>query len=193
MIRTVPVITKLDNYILRNVDWIFFSSKNAVEYFFQLGPSLSKKVKYGVMGSGSEDMLRRKGHFVDYTGAGVDTADVAADFAKLANGMTVLFPSAENSLRSIQQGLSADSTIIDLPVYETILEDDVELSGAEILVFTSPSNVEAYFACNLLDPYQKVIAIGKSTGKKLDGTGVKYTLPYSPDETGLAEAVFGIL
>ena len=192
LIRTVPVIMKLDNYILRDVDWVFFSSKNAVEYFFQLEPSLPKKVKFGVMGSGSEDMLRRKGHFVDYTGAGVDTADVAADFAKLANGMVVLFPSAENSMRSIQKGLSADTKIIDLPVYETILEDDVELSGAEILVFTSPSNVEAYFACNLLDPYQKVIAIGKSTGKKLDETGVNYTLPYSPDETGLAEAVFGI-
>jgi hydroxymethylbilane synthase len=35
------------------------------------------------------------------------------------------------------------------------------------MVFTSPSNVEAYFADNLLDPYQKVVAIGKSTGKNL--------------------------
>ncbi len=192
LIRTVPVITKLDSFILKNVDWVFFSSKNAVEYFFQLEPLLPKKVKYGVMGSGSEDMLRRKGHFVDYTGAGVDTADVAADFAKIANGSTVLFPSAENSMRSIQQGLSGDTKVIDLPIYETILEDDAEQTGAEILVFTSPSNVEAYFANNLIQPDQKVIAIGKSTGKKLDEVGVNYTLPYSPDETGLAEAVFGI-
>ncbi len=193
LIRTVPVITILDSYILRNVDWIFFSSKNAVEYFFQLNPALPKKVKFGVMGSGSEDMLRRKGYFVDYTGVGIDSADVAAEFAALANGQTVLFPSAEDSMRSIQQALSADTKIIDLPVYETILEDDVEPTGAEILVFTSPSNVEAYFVDNLLDPDQKVIAIGKSTGKKLEEIGVKYTLPYSPDETGLAEAVFGTI
>jgi hydroxymethylbilane synthase len=145
------------------------------------------------MGSGSEDMLRRKGHFVDYTGADVDTAEVAADFAKLVNGQVVVFPSAENSMRSIQKGLSVDTKVIDLPVYETILEDDVEVSGAEILVFTSPSNVEAYFASNLLYPDQKVIAIGKSTGKKLDEIGAKYTLPYSPDEAGLAEAVFGTI
>jgi hydroxymethylbilane synthase len=191
LIRTVPVITKLDNYILKNVDWIFFSSKNAVEYFFNLEPLLSKKVKFGVMGSGSEDMLRRKGHFVDYTGIGVDTADVAADFAAIANGKVVLFPSAKDSLRSIQQGLSAETRIIDLPVYETIQEENPEQSGAEILVFTSPSNVEAYFDQNLLHPDQQVIAIGKSTGKKLEEAGVKYTLPYSPDETGLAEAVFG--
>jgi hypothetical protein len=43
-----------------------------------------------------------------------------------------------------------------------------------------------------MQPDQKVIAIGKSTGKKLDEVQVNYTLPFSPDETGLAEAVFGL-
>lgn len=192
LIRTVPVITKLDNFIFRNVDWIFFSSKNAVEYFFQLEPLLPKKVKFGVMGSGSEEALRRRGYFTDFTGEGIDPADVAIDFARLANGQTVMFPSAENSMRSIQAGLSADTKLINLSVYETILDEDPEPSGADVLVFTSPSNVEAYFANNLVHPDQKVIAIGKSTGKKLDEIQVKYTLPYSPDETGLSEAVFGI-
>jgi len=192
LIRTVPVITKLDPYILKHVDWIFFSSKNAVEYFFRLEPQLSKNIKFGVMGSGSEEMLRLKGHFTDYTGVGIDSADVAQEFAKLVNGTTVLFPGAENSLRSIQQLLSADTKIIDLPIYETIMEEDIEVSSADVLVFTSPSNVDAYFVDNLLDPYQKVIAIGKSTGKKFDEMGVKYILPFSPDEVGLAEAVFGM-
>jgi hydroxymethylbilane synthase len=36
------------------------------------------------------------------------------------------------------------------------------------------------------------VAIGKSTGNKLDELGLKYTLPFSPDEVGLAEAVFGL-
>jgi len=62
LIRTVPVITKFDSYILKHVDWIFFSSKNAVEYFFQLEPQFSKHVKFGVMGSGSEEMLCRRGY-----------------------------------------------------------------------------------------------------------------------------------
>ncbi len=144
------------------------------------------------MGSGSEEMLRRKGYFTNYVGTGNDAADVAKQFAELANGTTVLFPCAEGSMRSIQKGLSADTKIIDLPVYETVMEEEIEASGADVLVFTSPSNVDAYFAENLLDPYQKVVAIGKSTGKKFDEMGVKYILPFSPDEVGLAEAVFGI-
>jgi hydroxymethylbilane synthase len=192
LIRTVAVITKLDPFILRNTDWVFFTSKNAVEYFFKLDPQLPKKVKFGVMGSGSEDALRRHGHFAEFTGEGNDTDDVAAEFAKLANGTTVTFPGAASPMRSIHQGLSADTRIIDLPVYETVLEEDVEASSADVVIFTSPSNVDAYFADNLLDPHQKVIAIGKSTGKKFEEMGVRYTLPFSPDEIGLAEAVFGI-
>jgi hydroxymethylbilane synthase len=192
LIRTVPVFTKLDSFIFRHVDWIFFSSKNSVEYLFQLDPVLPKVVKFGVMGAGSEEMLRRKGHFTDYVGESGDTAEVADGFAELVKGQTVLFPGAEGSLKSIQKGLSPDTKVIDLPVYETVLVDQVEASSADVLVFTSPSNVDAYFAENLLDPYQKVVAIGKSTGKKFDEMGVKYALPYSPDEVGLAEAVFGL-
>jgi hydroxymethylbilane synthase len=192
LIRTVPVIMKLDPYILKHVEWVFFSSKNAVEYFFQLEPQLPKNVKFGVMGSGSEEMLRRKGYFTDYVGEGIDSADIAREFAKVANGTTILFPAAEDSMRSIQQLLSADTKIIDLPIYETVMEEDIEVSTADVLVFTSPSNVDAYFINNLLDPYQKVIAIGKSTGKKFEEMGVKYILPFSPDEVGLAEAVFGL-
>lgn len=192
LIRTVPVITKFDSYILKNVDWLFFTSKNAVEYFFNLHPQFPKKVKFGVMGSGSEDMLRKNGHFADYVGESGDTTEVGQEFAQLANGSTVLFPGSESAMRSIQKQLSKDTKVIDLPVYETVLVDEVVASSAEVLVFTSPSNVEAYFTDNLLDAHQKLIAIGKSTGKKLDELGLKYVLPFSPDEVGLAEAVFGL-
>jgi uroporphyrinogen-III synthase len=63
----------------------------------------------------------------------------------------------------------------------------------EIVVFTSPSNVESYFEKGKISAAQKVIAIGKSTEKKLIEKGVENcVLPVSFDESGLAEAVFGI-
>lgn len=194
LIKTCPIITKLDSYILKRVDWIFFSSKNAIEHFFQLEPVLPKNVKFGVLGRASEDTLRRFGKVADFNGEseGIDTADIAKEFAKVANGSTVLLPGAKDSMRTIQQALSADTKAIELPVYETIIDEDVEPSVAQVLVFTSPSNVEAYFKDNLLEHGQQVVCIGKSTGRKFDEIGVKYTLPYSPDEIGLAEAVFGL-
>ncbi|QQL49125.1 hydroxymethylbilane synthase [Mucilaginibacter ginkgonis] len=192
MIRTVPIINRFDSHILQHVDWVFFSSKNAVEYFFRLEPVFPHEVKFGVMGAGSEDMLRKYGHFAAFVGQSNDSADVAREFAKLANGSNILFPGALNPMRSIQRGLSADTTIVDLPVYETVDDEDASASSADILVFTSPSNVEKYFEGYLLDSNQQVIAIGKSTGNKLAELGIKYTLPFSPDEIGLAEAVFGL-
>jgi len=192
LIRTFPIVNILDPFYLKNIDWIFFSSRNAVEYFFKLKPALSKKMKFGVVGRGSEDALRKYGELADYVGESGDIKEVADDFAALVSGQTVLFPRAQDSLLSIQKSLKEDTKIVDLPIYETVVEDDIDRTSADVLIFTSPSNVDAYFADNLLEPGQQVIAIGNSTGKKFDEMGVTYSLPYSPDEIGLSEAVFGI-
>lgn len=192
LIRTVPVINRFDSYILKDVDWVFFTSKNAVEYFFNLEPHFPQPVKFGVMGAGSEEMLRRFGHFAEYVGQSGDTAEVAREFSQLANGTKVLFPGAESPMGSIQRGLSADTKVINLPVYQTVFDEEAAGSSADVLVFTSPSNVENYFERYLLDNGQRVIAIGKSTGRRLEDFNIPYTLPFSPDEVGLAEAVFGL-
>lgn len=194
LIRIYPIINKLDPYILKYVRWVFFSSKNGVENFFKLEPRLSKHVEFAVIGKGSEEALRRHGHVPAFTGEdeGIDIATIASAFSKVADGSTVLFPQAKNSLRSIQPYLSKATRVIDLPVYETVVDDDVERSGSDVLIFTSPTNVEAYFKNNLVEPGQRVISIGHSTGKMLEEVGVNYVLPAAPDEVGLSEAVFGL-
>ena len=194
LIRIFPMINKLDPYILKYLDWIFFGSKNGIENFFKLEPRLSKRTKFAVIGRGSEEMLRQYGHAPDFSGErlGINMEEIAAEFAKVASGTTVLIPRAKDSLETIQKSLSADTKIINLPVYQTRIEANVSKSNADVLVFTSPTNVEAYFIDNLVDPEQKIICIGRSTGKKIEELGLSYTLPYSPDEIGLAEAVFGL-
>src|SRR5690606_27791575 len=112
--------------------------------------------------------------------------------AKIAAGTTVLIPRAKDSLETIQKSLAADTKVINLPVYQTRIDNNVSKSNADVLIFTSPSNVEAYFVDNLVDPGQQIICIGRSTGRKMEEFGLSYTLPYSPDEIGLAEAVFGL-
>lgn len=192
LIKTFPIVNVVDDFFLKHADWVFFSSRNGVEYFFALKPVLPKKVKYGVVGRGSEDALRKFGIIADFVGEGGDILEVAEDVAKAVAGQTVVFPRAQDSLLTMQKYLTADTTVIDFPIYETVKEENIPASLADVLVFTSPSNVEAYFAENLLIPGQKVIAIGNSTGKKFDEMGVSYALPYSPDEIGLAEAFFGL-
>lgn len=194
MIRTLPVITTFSSSILKRVDWLFFSSRNAVDYFFRLKPLIPKKTKIAVMGRGSESELRQNGREPDFVGTSADTARVAREFSGKAAGSTVLFPAAKDSLRAIQRGLGSDIRIIDLPIYETVANDEADASGADVLIFTSPSNVDAYLGPYLIDAHQKVIAIGKSTGQKLEEFGItNYLVPYSPDEVGLAEIVFELV
>lgn len=194
LIKIYPIINTLDSFILKRADWIFFNSKNAIEHFFNLNPLLLKKTKIAVLGRGSESTLRKYGRVADFSGddLGISTEEIAAQFAKLVDGQTVFIPRAKDSLRSIQQALTDNTTVIDMPIYETVIEENVNKSNAEVLIFTSPSNVEAYFKENLADPNQHIICIGYSTAKSIEAMGLKYTLPFSPDEMGLAEAVFGL-
>lgn len=194
LIRIFPMINKLDPYILKYVDWIFSSSKNGIENFFKLKPRLSKRTKFAVIGRGSEEMLRQFGHVPAFSGErlGINMEAIAEEFAKIAAGTTVLIPRAKDSLETIQKSLTADTKVINLPVYQTRIDANVSKSNADVLIFTSPSNVEAYFVDNLVDPGQQIICIGRSTGRKIEELGLSYTLPYSPDEIGLAEAVFGL-
>ena len=194
LIRIFPMINKLDPYILKYVDWVFFGSKNGIENFFKLEPRLSKRTKFAVIGRGSEEMLRQFGHAPEFSGErlGINMEEIAEEFAKIADGTTVLIPRAKDSLETIQKSLTADTKVINLPVYQTRIDTNVSKSNADVLIFTSPSNVEAYFVDNLVDPGQQIICIGRSTGRKIEEFGLPYTLPYSPDEIGLAEAVFGL-
>lgn len=194
LIKIFSIINTLDPYILKYVKWVFFSSKNGIENFFRLKPRLSKHVQYAVVGRGSEEALRSYGIIPSFSGEaeGIEMEKVGDAFAAIAAGSTVLFPRAKGSLQTIQSRLGSDTKIIDLPVYETRIDEDVERSGADVLIFTSPTNVEAYFKNNLIEPGQKIISIGNSTGKKLEEIGLQFTLPFSPDELGLAEAVFGL-
>ena len=194
LIRIYPTINKLDSFILKRADWIFFNSKNAIDHFFKLEPWILKKTKLAVLGRGSEDALRKYGRVADFSGdnLGINTADIAKEFAKVVDGQTVFIPRAKDSLMSIQKALTPNTKVIDMPLYETVLQEDVGKTNAEVLIFTSPSNVEAYFQHNLIDPGQKIICIGHSTAKAIEAMGLNYVLPFTPDEIGLSEAIFGL-
>ncbi len=173
-------------------DWIFFASSNAVEHFFSQNPEIKSKTKFGVIGKSTEQELKKYNRNAAFVGSVNDTKVVAKKFAKTVGEETVLFPQAKNGLRTIQQQFSDASKLFDLSVYETVKKENINLPKAEILVFTSPSNVESFFENGKISPAQKIIAIGKSTEKKLQEKGIeKCILPESFDEVGLAEAVFG--
>lgn len=174
-------------------DWVFFASSTAVDFFFQQNPELKSKTKFGVIGKSTEQALKKFNKNAAFVGSVNDTQVVGKKFAKTVGTETVLFPQAKGGLRTIQQQFTDSSKLTDLPVYETVKKENFSLPEAQVLVFTSPSNVTSFFEKQKISDKQKVIAIGKSTEKKLNEYGVTdCILPVSFDEVGLAEAVFGL-
>jgi len=173
-------------------DWIFFSSKNAVKFFFHQKPDL-KKQKFGCIGKSTADAIRRFGRRADFIGYSTDTRLTGKQFASVVGNGTVLFPQAKGSLRSVQNGFVKKDQVIDLVVYETLQKNEGTIPHSDIMVFTSPSNVESYFASNSLDSSQRVIAMGEATGQALRQAGVTHSsMPDMFDDAGLVRAVFSL-
>lgn len=172
-------------------DWIFFSSKHAVRYFLQQA-KIPAGAKIAAVGKATAQELRAHDLRADFIGQDGDTRLTGKKFAALAGRAAVLFPQAKGSLRSIQQQAPA-AKIINLIVYETIRHPVEELPDADIVVFTSPSNVEAWFEKRKISAKQKVVAMGHATASALQEHGIRaHAQPATFDDTGLAQAVFGL-
>lgn len=173
--------------------WIFFSSKNAIRYFFEQSPQLARDVKYGVISSASEALLRSLGKSSDFVGVGTDLLQIAKDFAAILNNDSVLFPQAMDSLRTIQKQIAFSNTLYNIYTYKTIIRDDFDIPYTDVLIFTSPSNVEAYLRKYKIDTRQTTIAMGSSTRYKLAQYGVKKTLiPAVFNEKGLYDLLMDV-
>ncbi|MFN8776871.1 MAG: uroporphyrinogen-III synthase [Flavobacteriales bacterium] len=143
--------------------WIFFSSKEGVRHFFADRPDTGK-CQLAAIGEGTARALRKYGQ-VDFTGHSSDTSAVAREFRKVAGRRKVWFPVSEQSVRTVQQALPA-SQVTDIVCYRT-KEDPAPIGHPDVLVFSSPSNVHAFFKTNTILSMQKVVAFGKTTASAL--------------------------
>lgn len=190
MIIDLPLINivKIPFSYTPQTDWIFFTSKNAIRYFFEQNPSLPDGVKYGVISPSSENTLIAFGKKADFIGNGVDLREIAKSFRIKLGNDSVLFPQAMDSLQTIQKQLAFTNTTYNLYTYKTILKTEFDLPYTDIAIFTSPSNVRAYFSKYKLDPRQIIIAMGTSTKYLLSEYGIKNVLiPNKFSEIGLCE------
>jgi hydroxymethylbilane synthase len=178
---------------LPRTEWIFFSSKHAVRFFFNQKPELWPGVKFGCVGSSTSAELRSFGHRADFIGQSTDIKLVGKQFSSKVGNARVLFPIARGSMQSIQWQMVKRENVVNLEVYATLNISQEISTENEVLIFTSPSNVESYFEKNTIHPHQKLIAMGEATGKALEKLKFKkFTLPRSFDDLGLLQAVLAL-
>lgn len=173
-------------------DWLFFSSKHAVKYFYEQNPKI-EIAKIGAIGKSTAAAVRDYGKRADFIGYSNDTRLTGRQFASMVKSQKVLFPQAKGSMRTIQQQFVNRSQVIDLAVYETMQKPVYEVPDAGIMIFTSPSNAEAFLERKKLMPEQKIIAMGDATAHILKQAGVKsiHLVPAFND-VGILQAIFSL-
>lgn len=179
-------ITQIRYSYTPKTNWIFFTSKNAIDYFFAQNPDLPEQVKYGVISNASAKHLLTYNIAADFVGEGVNLINISKGFKDVLKNQSVLFPQAIDSHQTIQRQLAFSNTCYNLYVYKTNIRNDIELPYCDILIFTSPSNVIAYYNNYKFDPRQTLIAMGTTTKYKLKEYNVSNVLtPDSFEEHGL--------
>jgi uroporphyrinogen-III synthase len=178
-------------------DWIFFSSKNAVSFFFQQIKSLAIKipttVKWGAIGLATAKELLNYQITADFSGNG-NPEVVGISFSTLVTGKKVLFPSAKNSRESIQQFIKNEaSEIINLSIYDNSPKSDFDIALSDMYVFTSPLNVIAFSKKYDLSD-KNCLGIGETTAEQLKLSGALNILisPFSTEES-MAQTVIDFL
>lgn len=145
---------------------VFFSSIRSAKFL-----SESKKInldKYSIACAGTQTALKlnEMGLNTDFIASNAsDPKHVSEEFSAWLGARKVFIPSSNRSLRSIEESIPNDQ-IQRTIVYETLLLP-LKIFSTDVLVFTSPSNVHAYFIENDILEDSIVIAWGHSTKKAL--------------------------
>ena len=190
--RSLVELSPLPFAEVPRADWIFFSSGNAVRFFFeQLKPEQKTelaRVQWAALGPSTAKILAEYIGKVDFVGTG-EPEETARRFGP-SSGPDLLFPAARNSRQSVLALLAERFRCTHFEVYGNRLLADPPYFDAEVLVFTSPMNAQAYFSKHVLAEKQRVVAIGQTTAGALRELGIATVeVAASPDERGLAEAV----
>ena len=163
--------------------WFFYSSR-AVEFSINGLEQVERMPKLAAMGAGTAAALEQRGFPVDFVGQG-DPWEVARQFAEFVTSGTVFFPRARQSRRSVQRMLPDSVRVVDAICYDNVAVSEPAAVIADVYIFTSPLNVQAYLQAHTLPEEVQVVAIGPSTGEALKARGLTYLEASEPSEAGL--------
>ena len=145
--------------------WLFFYSQTGVDFFlkqYSLNEIRSKKLKIAVFGPQSGQYLSEQGIPADFIGTGIATS-TANSFSLKNKPSRVCFVKGSTSKDSLKPLLEDQTEVTSLVVYNNTSKKHLDIPTTDILVFTSPLNLETYYSHYPITPSQKVVVIGTST------------------------------
>lgn len=143
-------------------DVIFFSSPRAFDYF-KLQVNWPVNTLLACISKKTKDHIKNQGYSVDFFGSnGTQPKIVAQEFGSWLGERQVLFPISNMSNRSISSVLNTKQ-VQEVVVYETLLQEQYFSNKFDVLIFSSPSNAQAFLEKNTPTPDQLIAVYGATT------------------------------
>lgn len=173
-------------------DWVFFYSRNAVRFFFEETNLELYPYQYACLSHGTAEELSKYVLDISFVGNG-SPSEVAQQFQEVrTSNEPVCFIRANNSVDSIHNFLNAGN-IFSIPVYDNQPIKNVPVEDFDILIFTSPMNVDVWFSANEYKG-QSIIVIGNTTQSAVKKYATKNVrVADQPSEEAIAELLNEIL
>lgn len=139
---------------IKDYEWIFFTSKQAVDLFFTFLKEKSVDIRtisgcrFGVIGEGTGRALLAYGIHADFMPKSADSFSFATEFAHTQEACRILLPRAKQGspqLRDILQ--KAGFAVCEIPVYDVVgrrMDTFSQIENVKNLVFFSASGVQAF-------------------------------------------------
>ncbi len=152
--------------LLVEAEVVFFGSKNAFDYYL-LNQKHDTKLQIASIGDSTASYIVAKGYEVSFTGKSAGNPEkVSLELNEWLNNRSICFIKSTESKGSIEKYIHSKK-IQKLVLYETKFESFTFENEFDILIFTSPSNVNSYLKSNKISDKTKIIAWGKTTENEL--------------------------
>ena len=155
--------------------WLFFYSQTGVDYFLRQHSKdalESRKLKIASFGPKTGQHLIDHGLSVDFIGSG-EARSTATTFLEDQKPLRVCFVKGTTSKDSIKPLVEESVETSSMVVYDNQSKTFLNFPQANILVFTSPLNLETYFNHYSIESTQKVVVIGTSTAMAALNMGIE--------------------
>ena len=153
-------------------DWLIFSSKNAVKYFYPYLKNVKVK-KVAVIGDKTAEYCNELGISVDFVPRDFSQEGFLDEFN--ISEQHLLLPSSEKARPKLVQQLSKYNEIVKIDLYRPVpnfknisqVKSLVRKHQIDAVTFSSSSAVEFYFKEDNVPEFDYYFAIGKQTARTI--------------------------
>lgn len=153
-------------------DWLIFSSKNAVKYFYPYLKNVKVK-KVAVIGDKTAQYCNELGISVDFVPRDFSQEGFLDEFKN--SEQHLLLPSSEKARPKLVQQLSKYNEVVKIDLYRPVpnfknisqVKSLVRKHQIDAVTFSSSSAVEFYFKEDNVPEFDHYFAIGKQTARTI--------------------------